>query len=72
MPKFKLKIRSVPLRIRSFEIYFMNALLSALIKKRSFRTTKIVISLDETLCGKREQMNHETERFFKENFLSVG
>ncbi len=72
MLKLKLRLFSFPLRLQSLEIHIMNGLLSVLIKKRAFRTTKIAITLDETLSGKKEQMNRKTKRFFKKNFLPVG
>ena len=45
---FSIKIRliAVPLKIRSLEIYSLNAILSLLITQKRLRTSKLVLLMD--------------------------
>lgn len=72
MFNLKLRLRAVPLKLRSLEIYAFNAILSLLITQKKLRTSKLVLFLDSLLAHKREMMNQETERFIKETFLATG
>ena len=68
---FNIKIRliSLPLKIRSLEIYALNAILSLLITQKRLRTSKLVLLMDSRLAQLRERMNSETESFIKNYFL---
>lgn len=68
--KIKVKLKAIPLKLRSIEIYILNFFLSLLIKNKQLRTSKLVIFIDAHLANKREIMNQKTERFIKETFLS--
>ncbi len=70
MNTFKIKLNALPLKLRSLDIYIMNYVLFLLAKKKKFRSTKLVIFLDDVLAGKREQLNQKTEAFMKSTFLS--
>ena len=68
---FNIKIRliALPLKIRSLEIYSLNAILSLLITPKRLRTSKLVLLMDSRLAQLRERMNSETESFIKNYFL---
>lgn len=68
---FNLKVRliAVPLKIRSLEIYVLNAILSFLIMQKRLRTSKLVLLMDSRLAQLRERMNREAESFIKNYFL---
>ena len=70
MNTFKLKLGAVPLKLRSLDIYIINHILFLLTKKKKLRSTKLVITLDDILTGKRERLNRKTEEFIKGTFLS--
>ncbi len=72
MPNFKIKVKlkAIPLKLRSLEIYVLNFFLSLLIKKKKLRTSRLVISMDTHLTNKREKLNQKTEIFIKETFLA--
>ena len=70
---FSIKIRliAVQLKIRSLEIYSLNAILSLLITQKRLRTSKLVLLMDSRLAQLRERMNSETESFIKNYFLAT-